>query len=146
LVLASKDFDSASLLLQEGLAQHTLDDWAGYLLLMACKLPGTAIPFDDAAQGLFELEAGFAGLSDLLKTEEFWAEAKEACTPTGQRQAVAELEAFLQSAISQVPLLAHACTHIHCLRIHCMHVLVHAEVPGLECAWNIWYYLWAGAP
>ena len=89
LALVQRDFATAAEHLEAGLRNHQPDDWAGYLLLLSCLLPGTALPFDEAAEGVFEIEGGFGGISEGLKQEEAWAEAA-AAEGAGERAAAVQ--------------------------------------------------------
>ena len=100
--LARKDFVGATKLLEAGLLEHNPDDWAGFLLLFACKLPGTALPFADAAHGIFDTEGGFGTLAPLLSTDAFWADAKAACGAEEAEVAVEYLEGVIERAVAQV--------------------------------------------
>ena len=102
LAMAAKDWSKAARYLEVGIRQHTPDDWAGYQLLMACRLPGTALPFDEAVDGVFELQGGFAQLSQRMAQEDFWAEAKAQCSEADVSAAVTELEKFVAQMVSHV--------------------------------------------
>jgi hypothetical protein len=87
---------------EQGILEHNVDDWASYLLLMASKLPSTALPFEDAAHGIFGLEGGFSGLKERLCSPDFWSDARAQQTAEKQREAVQALDAVIRKAAAMV--------------------------------------------
>lgn len=96
----------------ESLQSLNPDDWAGYMLLFSCCLPSTALPFDQAAEGLISVHGGFGGLEALLKDSEHWNSMQPGAeaTESSYKQASSELEAFLSSIVSKVR-VSYACCH-----------------------------------
>lgn len=102
--LVSKDQAKAKEILMESLRSMIPDDWAGYMLLFACCLPSTALPFDQAAEGIISLQGGFGGLQGVLEDSEHWSSMQPGpeATEEDYKEACSELEAFLSSIISKV--------------------------------------------
>jgi hypothetical protein len=92
------DLDAAAQLLEECLLEHNPDDWAGFMLLMACKLPRAALPFDDAAQGIVEMQCGFSKLVDTFRSKAFW----EVHAASDNQKGLQEMKAFIDKVIGQV--------------------------------------------
>lgn len=108
--MLQRDFAGAAARLEEGLRRHQPDDWAGLLLLMSCLLPGTALPFGEAAEGVFEIEGGFGGVSEQLGQAELWQEAAEAQGEAERGAAVQRVIALLDEltdAVRAAKLLLH---------------------------------------
>ena len=96
------DLGAAAALLTQSLLEHNADDWSGYIMLMACKLPATALPFHDAVPGVFELEGGFARLADSFCSEAFWEAAPQLASADEIRARIRDLAATFSSLQDRV--------------------------------------------
>lgn len=116
--LVSRQQDKAKALLMESLQSLNPDDWAGYMLLFSCFLPSTALPFDQAAEGLISVQGGFGGLEETLNDPEHWASLHPGSeAPEGSyKEACNELDEFLSATINKVrcPISEiYACFHTY---------------------------------
>jgi hypothetical protein len=96
------DLDAAAAFLEESLLEHNPDDWAGFMLLMACKLPHAALPFDDAAQGLLEIQGGFSTSAGTFKSQSFWDRNLGPASKDDCQKQIQEMKAFIDKVIGQV--------------------------------------------
>ena len=102
--LVAKEQEKAKTLLMESLQALNPDDWAGYMLLFSCCLPSTALPFEQAAEGLISVQGGFGGLDANLRNPEHWT-AMQAGADAGEGSyhgACNDLAEFLHSIVSKV--------------------------------------------
>ena len=99
--LGQRQFDKAASLLEEGLLQHNPDDWSGYLLLMACRLPATAMPLHDAAEGFFAVQHGFCDLQKVFN-QKFWDAAAQEQSGSGVQPAALSIQSVIDQAAAKV--------------------------------------------
>ena len=102
--LVAKEQEKAKNLLMQSLQSLNPDDWAGYMLLFSCSLPSTALPFEQAAEGLIGVQGGFGSLERILKDPEHWSSMQPGTDATegSYQQACSELEDFLSTIVSKV--------------------------------------------